>query len=138
MVVAPETDGGGQGYPGEGVEQQNRAAAEKHDGGGQRVHREALPFERREEARADLQADGENEEYESKLARELEHCVVHLQSEVGADQAREQHARDAEADAQHAHVPQRESSCDHGRKHKYGVCDGVALEKIDQPAQGLA
>jgi hypothetical protein len=86
-----------------------------------------LPPQRREEARPELQADGEHEEDEAELLHEVEDDVVDLLAEVPEQDAREQHPRRAQADPSVLERAERQAGHGHRRQHQERVRDGLGL-----------
>jgi hypothetical protein len=83
-----------------------------------------------------LEADGEDEEHQSQLARELEHGRIHLEAEVRGEQAGEQHAGDAEAHAEDADMAERQSGRDHRAERRDRMGDRILVQQFNEPVQG--
>ena len=67
---------------------------------GEAVHPDAPLLKRGEEARADLHTDGEDEEDESELTKEMKSVGLHEISEMAHNDAHKQDERDAEGDTE--------------------------------------
>ena len=107
---------------------------EDHNRRGEHVHPHSLLAQRGEEAGAELQADGEDEQDQAELLHEIERVMIHRFAEVPDDDAREEHPRRAEADSAEPHAPQRHAEHAHEGEHADGVRDGLRLMELEEPA----
>ena len=98
----------------------------------QEVEPHAAFLERREEARAHLEADGEDEEDEAELAHEFKHVAVDGVAEMPHQDTHEKHESDAERHSGHLHFADiYTGGNDEGIEHERGCYSGVAgQEKI--------
>ena len=118
----------------EPADQRRAHGSEDHDRRGEHVHLHALLAQRGEEAGAELQADGEDEQDQPELLHEIERVMIDRFAEVPDENAREEHARRAEADAAELHAPQRHAEHAHEGEHADGVRDGLRLVEFEEPA----
>ena len=108
--------------------------AEDHDGRREHVQFHALLPQRREEAGAELQADGEDKQDQPELFHEIERVMIDRLAEVPDEDAREEHARRAEADAAEFQTPERHPEHAHESEHADGVRDGLRFVELEEPA----
>ena len=90
---------------------------------------EPVTPERREEARAHLEADRVHEEDQTELAGEVEDVLVDADAEVPEQQPGEENAGDAEADTPQAEAAQHEPRPRHEGEDEQGPDRGRAVQK---------
>jgi hypothetical protein len=92
----------------------------------------ALLPQRREEARAELQPDGEYKEDQPEVPHEIQRAFVYRFAEVAGDNAGKEHACRAQADTAHLETAERHTGKadqgEHGNRVSHGI-DGVELEE---------
>ena len=118
----------------EPADERRAHGAEDHDRRGEHVHLHALLPQRREEAGAELQADGEDEQDQPELLHEIERVMIDRFAEVPDEDAREKHARRAEADAAELQAAERHAHHAHEGEHADGMRDGLRFVKLEEPA----
>ena len=79
--------------------------AQEHDRCREHVQFHALLAQRREEAGAELQTDGEDKQDQPELLHEIERVMIDLLAEVPDEDAREKHACRAKPDARNFRLP---------------------------------
>jgi Phage integrase family len=107
---------------------------EDHNHRSERVHPHSLLAQRGEEAGAELQADGEDEQDQAELLHEIKRVMIHRFAEMPDEDAREEHPRRSEADSAELHAPQRHAKHAHEGEHADGVRDGLRLVELEEPA----
>ncbi len=100
----------------------------------ERVHPHSLLAQRGEEAGAELQADGEDEQNQAELLHEIERVMIHRFAEMPDEDAGEEHPRCAEADSAELHAPQRHAEHAYEGEHPDGVRDGLRPMQLEEPA----
>ena len=113
-------------------ERRGRGAGD-HDRRGEHVHLHPLLPQRREEAGAELQTDGEDEQDQPELLHEIERVMIDRLAEMPDENAREEHARRAEPDAAELQTPERHPHHAHEGEHADGMRDGLRFVKFEEP-----
>ena len=113
-----------------------RRGSGNHDRRREHVHLHPLLAQRREEAGAELQADGEDEQDQPELLHEIERVMIDRLAEMPDEDAREKHARRAEPDAAELQTAERHPHHAHEREHADGVRDGLRFVEFEEPAHG--
>ena len=106
-----------------------RGDAQQHDGRGAAHKRDAAVLEGRDEARAHLQTDREDEEDQSELLHEVAYAVVDCHAEVAQEDADEENPGDTERDAADLDLAEQDAEGDHQREREHRVGDAVTEEE---------
>ena len=85
-------------------------------------------LERGEKSRADLHADGKDEEYQAELLYEMPYFVVDRHAEMAQHDAHEEYPRDSERHSADFDFPQQDADGDDQREGQHGMGD-AATEK---------
>ena len=109
------------------VKGEDNQHVKQHHDEHQRVQLQPFALEGGEEAGADLQTDGVNEENQPKLFDEMGDMFIDGKAEVGEDDAGEQHQRHAEGDAENAQAAKCGAAEDGESVDDGGVGDALVL-----------
>ena len=109
--------------------------AEQHDGRREPVHQHSALLERGEEARPDLKPDREHEQNQPEFLDEVQHMIVHAESDLSEHDSDEEHQRDAQRNAEDLHAPERNAEHDRECENQDGVSHSVHIvhKQIRQP-----
>ncbi len=126
---------GGQGK--EPAQQDRRRHAQQDHGRGQEVDGQALAAQGREKSGADLQADRIDEQDQAEILDEIDDRFVDAQLKMGGQDAGEQHAGNAEADAEKADLAQQDADGNDQAQDQDGMGGRVFQQQFKQPAHFL-
>ena len=121
-IHAPELD-----------EEDGHAHTQHDDGGGEEIQAHAARLQQGEEARADLEAEGVDEENQAEFPDKFQHPQLDVQAEVPEGQAGEQHTGDPERDSPNLDFAQGGASRDGHRQDEHGAGYGFMGQKLKKP-----
>ncbi len=124
----------------EEVKHEQRSHIEQHDADGHKVHLDAVLLERLEEARAHLQTNTVDEQYQSEVLDKVEHLGwtgiasvrvgnTHLVVDVSHHDAGEQHERNPQRDAANLVLAQHYAEGNDKREQQHDVRYGIGRRK---------
>ena len=120
-----DADHRGDRRPGHHMDDVGRQHAEQHDRRGAAHERHPAVLERREESRADLQADREDEEDQTEFLDEVPHLGIDRHAEVTGDDADEEDPGDAQRHALDLDLSEQDAERDDQGERQHGVRDAV-------------